>query len=230
MRPAWTALPALAALVAAPALASAHIAMTFPLPRTTQQKQPHCGATGVPRSQNPNVFEPGATITVTWDETIGHPGHYRISFDLDGEDFTIPLGFDDFSQTDNVLVDNIPDNPGTGSYRQEITFPDEECENCTLQLIQMMTDKPPYGDGNDIYFLCADIALRRGGGTGPGPGAGPDAGTDPGVDDEPGVPGPAIGSCAAGPGGATIGSALLLLGVAALARRRRGVARQRTER
>jgi hypothetical protein len=35
----------------------------------------------------------------------------------------------------------------------------------------MMTDKPPYGDGNDIYFQCADIALR--------------SGTDPGPDPDP---------------------------------------------
>ena len=147
-----------AALVAVPATAAAHIELTNPEPRTLELKQPSCGLTGSTRSANPTVYAPGETITVTWDETINHPGHYRISFDLEGEDFTIPPDFDDTSLDENVLFDMIPD--GTGS--KQITFPDQECETCTLQVIQMMTDKPPYGDGNDIYFQCADIALRAG--------------------------------------------------------------------
>src|SRR5687767_5344915 len=65
-----------------------------------------------------------------------------------------------------------------------ITLPNMTCENCTLQLIQLMTDKPPYtvdATSDDIYFQCADIALRGPGGT--------DAGTDGAV-----VPGDASNS------------------------------------
>jgi hypothetical protein len=200
---------ALGFVVAAPVVAEAHIQLTYPLPRTELQKDRHCGAIGSTRSANPTVLEPGATITVTWNETIGHPGHYRISFDDDGEDFTIPLAYDDFTQTENVLVDNIPDNTGTGSYAQEITLPDIECEGCTLQLIQMMTDKAPYeehlGEANDIYFLCADIALRVGGGPAPDP-EGPDGGI--GADDD-GGPSQAIGGCSTG-GDVGLGTSLLL--------------------
>ena len=43
---------------------------------------------------------------------------------------------------------------------EQVTLPDVECERCTLQLIQVMTDKAPYGDGNDLYYQCADLALR----------------------------------------------------------------------
>lgn len=194
---------AFVAALAVPATAWAHIELTYPAPRTLSLKQPNCGLTGSTRSVAPTVFAPGETITVTWTETVNHPGHYRISFDADGEDFTIPLDFDDTTQTENVLFDLIPDS-GT-QYTHDVTFPDIECETCTLQVIQMMTDKPPYGDGNDIYFQCADIALRVGGGPGPGPDAGPGGGGE--GDDDPTTPPDATGSCSAGGGS----SGLLLL-------------------
>jgi hypothetical protein len=217
-----TSVLALALLVAAPSVASAHISLQYPLPRTTQQKDRHCGLAGSTRSANPTVLAPGETITVQWTETINHPGHYRISFDADGEDFTIPLSFTDLTQTENVLVDNITDNQG-GTYSQEITLPDIECENCTLQLIQMMTDKPPYGEvageADDIYFLCADIALRVGGGPDAGPDpVGPDAGPgDPGGGDDD--PAAATGGCASTRGGG-IGSLVLAMAMALTLRRR----------
>jgi uncharacterized protein (TIGR03382 family) len=82
----------------------------------------------------------------------------------------------DFSKTENVLADNLPDAAG-GSFTKMIQLPNVECENCTLQLIQMMYDKAPYGDGNDIYFQCADISLRAG--APPAPGGDPDPTPDP---------------------------------------------------
>lgn len=171
-------------LVAVPASAAAHISLTAPVVRQAEQKIGPCGTAGSVRGTNVTVLEPGAMFEVRWTEPINHPSHYRISFDLDGQDFTVPNAFMDFTQTENVLVDNIADAAG-GSYSQMIQLPSTPCENCTLQLIQMMYDKAPYGDGNDIYFQCADIALRVGGGPGPGPDAGGsvggDGGTDPGV-------------------------------------------------
>lgn len=164
-----------AALVAR--VAAAHISMTSPTPRSGSLKVGPCGALGSTRSTDPAkiaVFEPGATITVEWDETVNHPSHYRIGFDLDGSDFPVPDGFMDFSHTDNVLLDDIADRSG-GHYTQAVTLPDAPCETCTLQLTQMMYDKSPYGDGNDIYYQCADVALRAGGIPGVDAGPRPDA-------------------------------------------------------
>jgi hypothetical protein len=211
------------AILFTPAVAAAHIQLTNPLPRTLELKQPNCGLTGSTRSANPAVYPPGATITVTWKETINHPGHYRVSFDQDGEDFTIPLSFTDTTQTENVLVDNIADAAiANDTYNLEITLPNLECENCTLQVIQMMTDKPPYGDGNDIYFQCADVALRADAPLPPDAGpddnpANPDAGID---DDPPDSFGDATGGCNAGRRDSA-GMAGLLLAVLITARRRR---------
>lgn len=106
-----------------------------------------------------------------WLETVDHPGHYRISFDLDGSDFFIPpnttattVGLDP-----TVMIDLIPDVQGNlpiagRMYMQEITLPNVECANCTLQVIQLMTDKPPYTTdtlSDDVYFQCADIQLSN---------------------------------------------------------------------
>ena len=151
------------ALLATASVANAHIRLDSPRPRTTELKTGPCGAPGSTRGSNVTVLAPGATIEVAWTETINHPGHYRVSFDADGQDFTVPLSFTDLTQTMNVLVDDIADRSGSNLvYKQMVTLPNITCENCTLQVIQMMTDKPPYGDGNDIYFQCADIALRTG--------------------------------------------------------------------
>lgn len=173
----WPLLPLVAFLLSGASVASAHITMTSPAPRTDAQKTGPCGAAGSVRGDTVAVFAPGETIVVSWNETIDHTSHYRIAFDADGQDdFVEPAGRDDLYNSPAVLLDGIGDRTG-GGFTQEVTLPDVECERCTLQLIQVM-----YGSGN--YFQCADIALRREGGggvdAGPAPG-GPDAGT-PGAD------------------------------------------------
>lgn len=154
-----------AALLVPAATASAHIELTFPAPRSSAQKQGPCGATGSPRGTNVTTFAPGATITVEWDETVPHTGHYRISFDDDGNDFTNPNNPDDaFPET---LVEPIADREGTGHYTQQVTLPTTPCDNCTLQLIQVMTVSVPY---NSFYFQCADLRIAEGGDPGDPPG------------------------------------------------------------
>lgn len=201
-------------------LAEAHITQTFPAPRTASQKQGPCGLTDSPRGPA-QVFEPGETITVTWNETVEHPGHYRIAFDVDGEDFPLPNNPDD--DFDVILVDQIPDRNVSGAdrtYSQEITFPDIECDNCTLQLIQIMTTNIPY---NSFYFQCSDIQLGAGGGGG-GADAGAGGGGGDGADAGAGGGGggdvtPASGGCSSA-GGAGFGMGLLLLGLFAALRSR----------
>jgi hypothetical protein len=152
-----------------PSIASAHIALTSPTPRYPDLKQGPCGKGALDvRTANVTTLEPGAKITVKWNETIGHPGHYRIAFDPNGTAlFKDPTSFTDVSGGPGVLIDGIADKTGMQAYSQEITLPNVECSNCTLQVIQVMTDKPPYGDGNDNYYQCADIVLKRADGGAP---------------------------------------------------------------
>lgn len=147
------------------AVAQAHISLLSPAPRTSAQKIGPCGSGESVRGAA-LTFQPGETITVEWDETVDHPGHYRISLNMDGQEFQLPnQPTDAFPET---LVDQIADKAG-GLYSQEITFPDQECDNCTLQLMQIMTTNVPY---NSFYFQCADIVLSSAAPAGPDAGEG----------------------------------------------------------
>jgi len=217
----------IALAVAVPSTASAHLTVDFPQNRYgEEQKSEPCGRLNGLRTPNVSVFAPGETITISLRETINHPSHFRVSFDDDGhDDFCYPASTTDFNTCASVMLDNIADDPAAAQ-TIEFTFPDVECENCTLQVVQVMYDKVATGWGdNDLYFNCADIALRA-------PGATPDAGPDDpdagvvvgGPDSAPGgnvdVDG---GGCAAAPGSSSRGGAVLALLALALAWRRRKV-------
>lgn len=214
----------IATLVAAPSVAAAHIQMVNPAPRSLTQKTRPCGPVSSTRGPNVTVLAPGAMLEVRWNETINHPGYYRISLDLDGQDFTIPPAPGNTTLNTNVVMDMIPDvaNP---AYRFMIQMPNLTCENCTLQVIQLMTDKPPYttdANSDDIYFQCADIALRNPGTL--------DAGTDAAVapdaaqNSDGGVGADEVtGGCGcrtSHPQPAGIALALLVLGISTRRRRR----------
>src|SRR5262249_20346181 len=105
-------------------------------------------------------------------------------------------GASDFYNTPNVLpmMDNLyPHLAGNVmTYSFQLTLPNVECDNCTLQVIQVMEDNLAHGDYDptpgvgiaDIYHQCIDLVLKRGantsgdGGTGTGGtgGAGGNAG------------------------------------------------------
>jgi len=182
-----------------PANAYAHLGLDSPTSRYGPEvlKTGPCGVEAGERTSNVSYFEPGETIEVRWDEYVDHPGHYRIAFDDDGDDdFVDPAEMMELYSNDTVLLDGIVDGaPGERDYRATVTLPYVTCENCTLQVIQVMYDKPPYTTpGNDIYYQCADLVLRFGD---PDPDAGidpdPDAGIDPnpdaGIDPVPGASG-----------------------------------------
>jgi MYXO-CTERM domain-containing protein len=202
--------------------AHAHIQLTYPTQRYTDQKYGPCGRlndTG--RGDAVTTLPPGATITVTWNETINHPGHFRISFDDDGQDdFADPEHFEDFYTVPSVIADNIADTPQGGVSSFEITLPNIECANCTLQVVQVMTDKPPYGDGNDLYYQCADLILSA---DAPDAGPTPDAGPPDAAPDALGPDDPRIDGCGcqSSPGSLPGNAALLVMVLAALGLMRR---------
>ncbi|MEZ4363531.1 MAG: SCE4755 family polysaccharide monooxygenase-like protein [Kofleriaceae bacterium] len=232
-------------ILAAPISASAHIHMIKPTPRVDSiggdanaQKSKYCGSPGYSRAAHPErvtQFKPGATIRVMWEETISHPGWYRISFQPNGEAFTVPppvgnggfptadeTGVTDPATGSTILLDRITDGVPGAMQMADITLPNIECDNCTLQFTQFMTDKAPYTNdalSDDIYFNCADLTLSN---TAPDPApdagpvdAGPDAG-NPAQDD-----GTLRGGCSAG-GSTALGgfAAFALLGLVGFLRRR----------
>lgn len=129
--------------------------MQKPFPRSDSSglKVAPCG--GVAATVDPTkrtVLQRGQQLEVKFQETINHPGHYRIAFSPAGD-----TGFDD-----NILLDNIldiqegavsVDNPR--DYKVTVTVPDMVCDKCAIQLIQVMTDRNPPAN----YYSCADISI-----------------------------------------------------------------------
>jgi len=141
------------------ATAHAHIGLIDPPSRegASVLKTGPCGRAGSTRSTHITTYHAGDTITVRFDEYIDHPGHFRVALDLHGDDGfadppciahcddrtdPIPPQFDfDTTPTDMiVLADHITDTRG-GESTITVTLPGIACDDCTLQVIQMMYDK-----------------------------------------------------------------------------------------
>lgn len=164
--------------------AAAHFRLTKPASWIVEdglgdpQKTSPCGPAGMSyTASNAPVptFEAGETITVEWSETIAHPGHFRIALARDRADLIDPdidydglcnhTGFEDQTGVYPVLLDNLFPRtgfPAADSFVQEVTLPNEPCENCTLQVIQFMTSHTP----GCMYYHCANINVVAAGGAG----------------------------------------------------------------
>ena len=151
--------------------------------RGDPQKAGPCGDDGtaaVQKTGTVTTFTAGETITVMWKETVGHPGHFRISLTKPGEDRSVLVdpvvetATGDGKTGDSISAATVSD--GTGDvlkdklfertdvaanmpqpepFMQDITLPNEPCEKCTLQVIQFMAKHGP----GYFYHHCADIEI-----------------------------------------------------------------------
>jgi hypothetical protein len=156
-------LAAFAALILAPP-ARAHVRLESPASRYgDQMKSRPCGIPGGKRTTSVTTVRPAETLTVIFDEIIDHPGYFRIAFDRKGDSALGPPVWNGaaFVNPSNVevLVDLIANPPGLTHGEIRVQLPDIECDTCTLQLIQVMTDKPPFDGIDDFYYQCADLRL-----------------------------------------------------------------------
>jgi uncharacterized protein (TIGR03382 family) len=212
--------------------APAHFDLTAPKADRTGDpagKAPPCGDTGTPTGAVTN-YMPGQTITITVDETISHPGHYRVALAqnmaaLPPEPLVTagatPCGSAPIAAnpTFPVLADGLFTNLVRGPASAQVQLPaGMTCTNCVLQVIQFMSDHALNVPGGCYYHHCAIVNISA---TAPDAGAaappdagvtGGDAGTNPG--------GATSGGCAAGHsvGGLSI---VGMLAVLLVTRRRR---------
>jgi hypothetical protein len=153
------------------------------------------------------TFEPGSTITLSINEAIPHPSYFRIAFDDAGEDaFVEPKSIKPIDPTracpfdandqcgaadycnvksasggPTVLWDNLDPHVTSGigtPYTWNIKLPNVECDNCVIQVLQIMEDTVhgaycPTGSctdfsAEDIYHRCIDIQLKKGATNSPG--------------------------------------------------------------
>lgn len=168
--------------VGAPAPASAHFVLQAPAATMSQdgfgspQKMAPCGddGSGTP-SGKVSAFQAGQTITVTIDEKIYHPGHYRISLGKNGPgDLPVepivtpgantPCGTSPVEATPTfpVLADGVFEHqaPFNGPQSITITLPASvTCDHCTLQVLEFMSNHPLNNPGGCYYHHCADISI-----------------------------------------------------------------------
>lgn len=228
-------LPA-ALLLALVSDARAHFALEAPPAYSMQdlyglpEKSAPCGqadpGTPVVPTDVVTSFHSGDTITVTIDEKVFHPGHYRVALAANQAalpadpavtiDANSPCGSAQIEDpsTAGVLVDNMLPHTAPFATPQsfQVTLPAMTCSNCTLQVVEFMSDHPLNTPGGCFYHHCAQVNVVP-------PGAPlPDAGVAP----------PDGGASASGKGGCTAGGpgdAWVALVVLGLTLRRRAVTR-----
>jgi len=205
--------------------AAAHALLTSPKPRDQQDgyKDPPMTppGTGAPcgiseaASQPHNTLTAGAPLTVTWSETINHPGCFVIDFSAaDDKNFQI-LGVK--SHMNAPAPDPTKAKPRMWSL--DVTLPTTPCPKCTLRLRQLMLNSDVTADKcppasiptGSTYYSCSNVALTAattgaGGTGGAGTGSGGTGGSSArgGSGGRPGVAGtPGQGGSLGGPAGQT---------------------------
>ncbi|HET8934646.1 MAG TPA: SCE4755 family polysaccharide monooxygenase-like protein [Polyangiales bacterium] len=131
----------------------------------------------------------GATLDVEFSETTQHAGWFRISLaqnrsDFEGINFSGAGCSYDLSTVPtqphgNVLADGVGKADTTGptrTFKEKIKIPDQPCEKCTLQVVQVLTDvsREP---SECVFYHCADIKIVAASGGGAGAASDPAAGS-----------------------------------------------------
>lgn len=114
-----------------------------------------CG--GYARVAAPAVLQGGQTITVTWEETIYHPGRFEFYFSSQGD-----ANFTFLKSVDN----NQQGLPLPHQFSTTLTLPNVSCNGCTFQMIQVMAENPA---APTYYYSCADMQLTASGAATPTP-------------------------------------------------------------
>jgi hypothetical protein len=118
-------------------------------------------------------FRPGDTISITIDEVIMHPGHYRVALAVDDRSelpappAVTPKNGDPCGSVEiqdppvfPVLADYVLPHtqPFPGPQTFTVTLPsDVTCTKCTLQIVEYMSRHPQ----PCFYHHCADISISN---------------------------------------------------------------------
>ena len=166
--------------------ARAHFVLTSPPADQEQdslgmpQKSDPCGQAdpGIPAVPTNVVtsVQQGTSITLTVNETIFHPGHYRVALaqdqaslpadpvvSVDGSDACGSASIDS-SPTFPTLADDVFDHTSQFSGPQTIQIPipaGMTCTNCTLQVIEFMSNHGLNNPGGCFYHHCAIVNVTQ---------------------------------------------------------------------
>ncbi len=119
------------------------------------------------------TYQEGQMITVTINETVFHPGHYRVTLSTTDQ-AGLPAEPVPTANCGAVTVENPPVFPVladglfthttafTAPQTVQIKLPDNvTCTHCVLQVLQFMENQPPNPTGC-FYHHCSDIVIQAG--------------------------------------------------------------------
>ncbi len=181
------------------------------------------------------AYQEGDSVTVTVNEVIFHPGHYRIALAVKDRSELPPEPVVTVGSTPcgsaaiqsppvfPVLADDVFDHTAPFSGPQSITVklpPGTTCDKCTLQVIEFMAEHGLNVPGGCFYHHCADISIKAksgGGGDGGNPppgdaGAGGSGGHGAGGSGGGGGSSPDAGGPGVNPGSSSSGGCSCQLG------------------
>ena len=180
----------LAAGIVAP-LASAHFKLSEPASWINEnnlgdpQKLGPCGGTSADAGTVTNAVtkvQGGQKLHLKWNETVFHPGHYRIALSVNSRaelPADPPVETKDSAKGPQslsaaiqnpakipVLVDNLfphdmrpPAGSAVPTWETDVVLPNLSCAKCTLQIVQFMAEHGLNKDGGYFYHHCADLQI-----------------------------------------------------------------------
>jgi hypothetical protein len=177
-----------AAVLLAPSVLDAHFTLMAPASWLVEnrlgdpQKAGPCGGTSADAGTPTNTIgkvQGGSTLHVKVQETVYHPGHYRIALavnsraelpadpdvttrDGDRGPVSVSAKIQNPAQAP-VIVDGLWAHTDRSAIAQpfetDITLPNITCEKCTLQIVQFMAEHGRNADGDFTYHHCADLNI-----------------------------------------------------------------------
>ena len=175
------------AVLLAPSIVDAHFTLIAPESWLVQnrlgdpQKAAPCGGTSADPGTPTNIVgkvQGGQMLHVKVQETVYHPGHYRIALAVnraelppDPETTTRETERGPWSVSAKiqnpvqppVLADGLWAHTDRSAIAQpfetDVMIPNINCEKCTLQIIQFMAEHGRNRDGDFSYHHCADLQI-----------------------------------------------------------------------
>ena len=144
------------------------------------QKLGPCGGTstnpGTPTSAVTNV-QGGQKLHIKVQETIFHPGHYRIALavtsraELPEDPAVVTRDTDKGPWSVSAKIDSSPKPPvladglwqhtskSTEPFETDVQIPNIKCPACTLQIVEFMAEHGYNKDGGYSYHHCAVLSI-----------------------------------------------------------------------
>ena len=144
------------------------------------QKAGPCGGTSADAGTPTNAITQargGQKLHVKVQETVFHPGHYRIALAVNSRAELPPDPDVTTRETEKgpwsvsaviqapvrppVLVDGLFAHTTRAAepFETDVELPNINCEKCTLQIIQFMAEHGRNRDGDFSYHHCADVRI-----------------------------------------------------------------------